>query len=393
MDKFFVGLVLWGVAFLAESIEISSTYTPRASPAGGMVSELRVDGQHLYLKSDTYELIRVNKESLFAGSPQSEAISSKEWDAVPFKSELEELAEDAGGARSGFEFRVWQIGRSRVAVRPGYCAEGLQESHALRINRKAVDTGIPNCMALSEPTYLDGKLWFGTSNPGEYAEGPSVGILIFDVASQRRVARISKNLVGQSSGHMAADPHLQGVWVINDKAIHFFDRNFDRKAIAFYSEQFDEQALHWSSIRIGSKQEKHNAFAVAARLIMTSGKKDGEYDDAFFKRMADHRWRTVEGISIYQKKVARLSPKARSEFWIEYDSFERAYFPWWGKKPMSPQWGGREFREARNLIHCLYLDAVQPKWSAETLVTHISKAVDNLNWADTQLYTLKCDGR
>ena len=222
---------------------------------------------------------------------------------------------------------------------------------------------------------------------------PGVGILVFDVAKKRRFAKITKGLAGGDAGLMRVDADLNGVWVVNDRAIYFFDKSLKRKALAYYSEQFDPTSENWSVIQVSKERRIHNQFAVAARIIMTQPINRSKSDDAYAARLAQNRWVTVDGISDYKNAGARLSPRVRSNFLIEYNAFERQHYPFWGRSQMTQDNGGRQFKAASRLLSCLYEKAGSPPWFPNYLVLNVAAAAEGMNWAEFQLYNPKCDKR
>ena len=135
---------------------------------------------------------------------------------------------------------------------------------------------------------------------------------------------------------------------------------------------------------------KHDPFAVAARIIMTPPIASKEAAESYAERLEKDRWTTSAGITDYMKEVSRLPQRVRSNFWFQYDAFERQHFPYWGSKPMSKQQGGKEFTEARRLLSCLYRSAGSPPWSPRALVMNIVAAAESMNESDAQLYEPRC---
>lgn len=387
MKRLLLALAIQFALPFALAIQAFPIFMPPPSAEGAKAIDIRVDAHDLYLKTSSSEIIRIDKLALLGGKVRASALTLQQWTAIKEPTPDLSLNDRNDGSST------WLLKNQKIRVKHAYCAEGHDDWHALQIDSRKIDTGIESCMALLDPLYFDGKLWFGTSYPGEYADLPGVGILIFDVANRRRFAQIGKALAGGGSGLMRVDADLDGVWVVNDQAIHFFDRSLKRKALAYYSEQFDPTAKNWSQVLISNEHRNHNPFAVAARIIMTPPIESAEADDAYALRLARNRWVTVVGIADYEGEVALLSQRIRSNFWIRYDAFEKQHFPAWGSKPMTKEHGGNEFREASRILSCLYESAGSPQWSPRSLVLNIVAAVEDMNWSDAQLYEPQCKKR
>lgn len=384
MKKLLIALAIQFAGSFALAIQAFPIFMPKPSPEGAKAIGVRVDANDIYIKTSSNEVIRIDKLALLEGTLRTSSVALQMWSSIG--DSKSELALNETDSRAS----TWLFEKHKFQVTHAYCGEGSEDKHALRIDGRKIDTGMDGCMALVNPVYLGGTLWFGTNYPGEYADLPGVGILIFDVAKQRRLARLHKDLAGGESGLMQVDAELNGVWVVNDKAIHFFDRAFRRKALAYYSEQLDPTGKNWSQVQVSLAPRKHDPFAVAARIIMTRPITEQETDESYALRLGVDRWATLDGIADYMHEVSQLPQRVRSNFWVEYDAFERQYFPYWAGKPMSKEQGGKEFGEANKLLSCLYISAGSPPSSPRALVINITAAAENMNWSDAQLYEPRC---
>lgn len=384
MKKLLAALALQFTLPLALAIQAFPIELPSPLHEGAKAIDIRIDARSLYVKTSSNEIIRVDKLTLLNGGFAARAITFQQWAAIK-KPALDLVLSDKQDWIS-----TWQLGNQKILVKAAYCAEGLQERHALQISSRKVDTGLAGCMELFDPLHFDGKLWFRTNYPGEYGDSPGVGILIFDIAKQRRVAKITQDLAGGGSGLMRVDADLNGVWVVNDQAIHFFDKSLKRRALAYYSEQFDTNGKNWSVIQVSKERRGHNQFAVAARIIMTPQIRQTESQEAYVARLAQNRWVTADGITDYKKAVARLSSRVRSDFSIQYNAFERQHFPFLGSTQMTNQNDGKALKAASALLSCLYEKAGSPPHYPEYLVRNMAAAAQGLNWAEFQLYEPKC---
>jgi hypothetical protein len=377
---------------VAFAIDVTPLQKPHQTPDGAKVVDLRLDPHYLYLKTGTNEhgsdndFVRIDKAALLEGRAEFETTTSNIWNSIQASRSNLKVVEDNRRP----DENTWLFGKQKIEIGRAYCAENLRKSHSLRIDGKKVATGIPNCMALLEPVLFDGKLWFGTTYPGEYGDSPGVGILLIDVTSRRRLAPIRKDLIDGQSGIMRVDPDLQGVWAVNDHAVHFFDRALKRRALAFYSEQFDPAHDNWSTIQISIDRKMHNPFAVAARIVMARDRDTQDVERA--SRQSFGRWRSMVGIGAYEKAVAELPQHIRSNFWIQYDPLERRPVPYWGNSLMTYKNGGREFRRASRLLSCIYESAGYPDWGVQSLILNIVVAAENMkNTSDAQLYQPNCE--
>lgn len=113
-------------------------------------------------------------------------------------------------------------------------------------------------------------------------------------------------------------------------------------------------------------------------------------DHAYLERLAQERSVTTAGIPDYVKAVEQLSPRIRSNFWMEYNNFDRMHFPFWGSKPMTKENGGTKFKAASRVLACLYEKAGSPDWNPRQLVLNIASVSEGLNWAEFQLYEPDC---
>ncbi len=384
MKRLLVAMLIQFVLLHASAIEAFPIAIRSPTPEGAKAIAIRIDAQNLYVKTSSNEIIRVDKLALLAGNVNASAATLEQWAAI------KELAPDLVLSDKQEWTSTWRLGDLKILVKDAYCAEGLQQQHALQIAGRKVDTGLADCMGLFEPLHFNGKLWLRTNDPGEYGDLPGVGILVFDLAKKRRFARISSVLVGGDAGLMLVDADLDGVWVVNDQAIHFFDRALKRRALAYYSEQFDPTGENWSVTKVSNERRSHNQFAVAARIIMTPHIRRAEADDAYAARLAQNRWVTVDGIADYKKAVSRLPLDVQSKFSVRYDNFERRYFPFWAGKYMTKENGGSNFLAGSRLLSCLYESAGSPDWLPREMVLRIAAASQNMNWAEAQLYEPKC---
>lgn len=383
MKKLISVLIIQFTLSLAFAVHASPIKMQRPTAEGSKVVEIRIDAQNLYLQTNTGELIGIDKLALLKGNVKASTLTLEQWTAIKKAGpSLEPTNQDS-------DKTTWLIGNRTVLVQHAYCGEGEDKGHLLKIDALKVDTGMGKCMTLFDPLRFEGKLWFRTKEPG-YSDRKGIGILVFDAVTKRRVGRIANDLAGGDSGLMLVDADLNGVWVINDLAIHFFDRALKGKPLAYYSEQFDPDVKNWSVTLLSKNRRNHNQFAAAARIIMTPPPWTPWPDKAYLERLAQERAVTAAGISDYVKAVEQLSPRIRSNFWMEYNNFERMHFPFWGLKPMTEENGGTEFKAASRLLSCLHEKAGSPDWNPRDLVMNIASVAEGLNWAEFQLYEPKC---
>lgn len=383
MKKLLIVLISQLILPLALAVQAVPINMQRATAEGSKVVEIRIDARNLYLQTYTGELIGIDKLALLKGNVKASTLTLAQWTAIKKAGpSLEPTNQDS-------DKTTWLFGNQTVLVQHAYCGEGEDKWHALKIDGLKVDTGMDNCMTLFDPLRFNGKLWFRTKEPS-YTDLKGIGILVFDAVTKRRAGRIAKDLAGGDSGLMLVDADLNGVWVVNDLAIHFFDRALKRKTIVYYSEQFDPDAKNWSATLLSKNRRNHNQFAAAARIIMTPPPWKSYVDHAYLERLAQERSVTTAGISEYRKAVEQLSPRIRSNFWMEYNDFDRMHFPFWGSKPMTKENGGTEFKAASRLLACLYERAGSPDWNPRELVMNIASVSEGLNWAEFQLYEPSC---
>ena len=355
----------------------------RETAEGSKLVEIRIDARNLYLQTNTGELIDIDKSALIEGNVNASTLTLNEWTAIKKTApSLEPINQERDRI-------TWLLGNRTVLVQHAYCGEGEDKWHTLKIDGLKVNTGMEKCMTLFDPLRFNGKLWFRTNEPS-YTDRKGIGILVFDAAKKRRVGRIGKDLAGGDSGLMLVDADLNGVWVVNDLAIHFFNRALKRKIIFYYSEQFDPDVKNWSATLLSKNRRNHNQFAAAARIIMTPPPWKSYVDHAYLERLAQERSVTTAGIPDYVKAVEQLSPRIRSNFWMEYNNFDRMHFPFWGSKPMTKENGGTKFKAASRVLACLYEKAGSPDWNPRQLVLNIASVSEGLNWAEFQLYEPDC---
>jgi hypothetical protein len=384
MKKLLIACIFQFTLPLASAVQAFPITMQRPTSEGSKVVEIRIDAQNIYLQTNTGELIRIDKLALLKGNVKAGTLTLEQWTAIkkPAPS-LEPTNQDS-------DKTTWLFGYQTVLVQHAYCGEGEDKWHALKIDGLDVDTGMDNCMTLFDPLRFNGKLWFRTKEPS-YTDRKGIGILVFDAVKKRRVGRIAKDLAGGDSGLMLVDADLNGVWVVNDLAIHFFNRALKGKPLVYYSEQFDPDVKNWSVTLLSKNRRNHNQFAAAARIIMTPPPWSPWPDKAYLERLAQQRSVTAAGIPDYVKAVEQLSPRIRSNFWMEYNHFERMHFPFWGLKPMTEENGGAQFKAASRLLSCLYEKAGSPDSNPRDLVMNIALVAQGMSWAEFQLYEPKCN--
>ena len=387
MKKLLIALIVQFTLPPALAVQAFPIGMQRPTAEGSKVVEIRIDAQNLYLQTNTGELIGIDKLALLKGNAKASTLTLQQWAAI------KKAAANVEPTDQDSDKTTWLLGNQTVLVQHAYCGGEREDNrHVLRIDGLEVDTGMDNCMTLFDPLRFEGKLWFRTKEPS-YTDRKGVGILIFDVAKKRRVGQIVKHLAGGDSGLMLVDTDLNGVWVVNDLAIHFFDRALKGKPLVYYSEQFDPDVKNWSATLLSKKRRSHNQFGVAVRIIMTPPPWKRWTDKAYLERLAQERSVTAAGISEYVKAVEQLSPRIRSNFWIEYNDFDRMHFPFWGLKPMTEENGGTEFKAASRLLSCLYEKAGSPDWNPRELVMNIALVAEGMNWAELQLFEPSCKNR
>lgn len=387
MKKLLIALIVQFTLPLALAVQAFPIAMQRPTAEGSKVVEIRIDAQNLYLQTNTGELIGIDKLALLKGNVKVSTLTIVQWTAI------RKPAPNLEPNNLGDDTSVWQLGNQTIFVqRPNCSSEGEKKRNVLKIDGLEVDTGMDNCMTLFDPLRFEGKLWFRTNEPS-YTDRKGIGILVFDAVTKRRVGRIAKDLAGGDSGLMLVDADLNGVWVVNDLAIHFFDRALKGRPLVYYSEQFDPDVKNWSATLLSKNRRNHNQFAAAARIIMTPPPWKRWTDKAYLERLAQERSVTAAGISEYVKAVEKLSPRIRSNFWIEHNDFDRMHFPFWGLKPMTEKNGGREFKAASRLLSCLYEKAGSPDWNPRELVMNIALVAEGMNWAELQLFEPSCKNR
>lgn len=357
----------------AFGVEVLPIYTPPAQPYGVAVTAVRGDETRLLLWTNTRDLIALDKQELLIGNPSGEYLSASRWEKeFSFRrtSAIEALMRPFDAP--SFSAVPWRAGTHSVHIKPAYCDEGASEFHELRIDGLKVDTGMDPCMSFTEPVLFDGKLWVGTFTQGEYAVGPGIGVLVFDLQRRQRVFQINRTLGPGNEVSMLADEELGGVWIVNRSAIHFYGRDFQLLTKWYYSEQMDPSARSWAVLEMSKQRKSHDAFAVVGRIINTPPERETGDVDKLPQALEGDRWVTTKGIAAYQRYVEGLPPRVRNGFWLFYDDFERRTIPMWHKKYMDFGNGGKGFIAARELLVCLYAHGEGGRsWGAEDVIQRI----------------------
>lgn len=147
---------------------------------------------------------------------------------------------------------------------PGYCDEGAEDALQFSKNGRPLETLFDKCDRVSSLAVVKRQLWLGSVSPGEWGDGPGIGVNVFSLRSGRFLKQFlaKEDLADGFVQLIQVDPITNDVWIATRTALHRVHR---LKVVErwYVSEQF--LANGKATYEFSSKPRRSSPWAIFAR--------------------------------------------------------------------------------------------------------------------------------